>query len=138
MDRSRTHLHSSNKTPEEIRQLIISKKLERPHWGPKKLLDNLKKHDPSLALPADSTAGEILKRARLVKKRKKRWCVPANEQALPETKTNNQVWGIDYKGQFKLGNATMCYPLTITDNHSRLLVIRVGVIKYLRFLTKYS
>ena len=122
IDRSRTPLHSTNKTPEAICQLIINKKLTHPHWGPKKLLDNLKKHNPSLALPADSTAGEILKRAGLVKKRRKRWRVPANEHALPESKTNNQVWGVDYKGQFKLGNSTMCYPLTITDNHSRYLL----------------
>ena len=122
IDRSRAPLHSCNKTSDKICQLIIEKKLSHPHWGPKKLLDNLKKHDSSLALPADSTAGEILKRAGLVKKRRKRWSVPANEHALPETKTNNQVWGVDYKGQFKLGNATMCYPLTITDNYSRYLL----------------
>ena len=30
--------------------------------------------------------------------------------------------GVDYKGQFKLGNGKLCYPLTITDNHSRYLL----------------
>ncbi|WP_299881241.1 integrase core domain-containing protein [uncultured Cocleimonas sp.] len=123
--RNRMPLHSSNQTPDEICELIINKKLKHPHWGPKKLLDNLKKHDPSLILPADSTAGEILKRAGLVKKRRKRWSVPANEHAFTETKSNNQVWVVDYKGQFKLVNATMCYPLTMTDNHSRYLLYAV-------------
>ncbi len=67
IDRNRAPLNSSNKTPDKICQLIIKKKLARQHWRPKKLLENLKKHDPSLALPADSTAGEILKQAGLVK-----------------------------------------------------------------------
>ena len=121
-DRSRAPLNITRKTSDEICQLIIEKKLAHKYWGPKKVLDNLKKHDPSLKLPADSTAGEILKRAGLVKKRRKRWCVPANELAFTETQKNNQVWGVDYKGQFKLGNQEMCYPLTITDNHSRYLL----------------
>lgn len=122
VDQSRCPKHSPNKTPENICHLIIEKKLAHPYWGPKKVLDNLKKHDPTLVLPADSTAGEILKRAGLVKKRKKRWCVPANEQAFDEITKNNQVWGVDYKGQFKLGNGNLCYPLTITDCHSRFLL----------------
>lgn len=122
VDRSRAPLNITRKTSDEICQLIIEKKLAHKYWGPKKVLDNLKKHDPSLKLPADSTAGEILKRAGLVKKRRKRWSVPANEQAFTETQKNNQVWGVDYKGQFKLGNQEMCYPLTITDNHSRYLL----------------
>jgi transposase InsO family protein len=122
VDRSRTPLNNQNKISDEICQLIIEKKLSHKYWGPKKVLDNLRKHDSSLLLPADSTAGEILKRAGLVKKRKKRWSVPANEQAFSETIKNNQVWGVDYKGQFKLGNNKMCYPLTITDNHSRYLL----------------
>jgi len=121
-DKSRTPKNSPKKTSEEICQLIINKKLAHPYWGPKKVLDNLKKHDPALVLPADSTAGEILKRAGLVKKRRKRWSVPANEQAFEEIQKNNQVWGVDYKGQFKLGNGNMCYPLTISDSHSRFLL----------------
>jgi len=29
---------------------------------------------------------------------------------------------VDYKGQFRLGNGQYCYPLTVTDNHSRYLL----------------
>ncbi len=63
VDKSRAPQNIPNKTPEDICQLIINKKLQHPYWGSKKVLDNLIKHDPSLHLPADSTAGEILKRA---------------------------------------------------------------------------
>jgi transposase InsO family protein len=121
-DRSRAPKNNPNKIPEKICQLIIEKKLAHKYWGPKKILDNLRKHDPTLVLPADSTAGEILKRKGLVKKRRKRWRVPANEQAFDEITKNNQVWSVDYKGHFTLGNGTICYPLTITDGHSRFLL----------------
>ena len=121
-DRSSAPKNIHHQTPEDIIQVIIETKLSHKHWGPKKLLDYLKRHNPELTLPADSTAGEILKRAGLVKKRRKRWSVAADELAFSEVTQNNQVWGIDYKGQFKLGNGNMCYPLTITDSHSRYLL----------------
>jgi len=121
-DRSRAPLSTPHQTPDEICQLIINMKLAHKNWGPKKVLDRLKKLHPSLTLPADSTAGEILKRVGLVKKRRRRTCYAADEQAFASCKNNNQVWSVDYKGQFKLGNGQICYPLTITDNHSRYLL----------------
>ena len=35
----------------------------------------------------------------------------------------NQLWCTDYKGEFKLGNARYCYPLTVTDQASRYLLM---------------
>jgi transposase InsO family protein len=34
----------------------------------------------------------------------------------------NAVWTADFKGQFRLGDGTRCYPLTIADGFSRLLL----------------
>ena len=46
--------------------------------------------------------------------------------ALPtghrEASAPNEVWCIDYKGQFRLGDGSYCYPLTITDKFSRFIV----------------
>src|SRR5690606_18887652 len=33
-----------------------------------------------------------------------------------------EIWNADFKGQFKLGNGSYCYPLTITDTLSRTLL----------------
>src|SRR5262249_52944350 len=38
----------------------------------------------------------------------------------------NDIWSIDYKGQFKLRNSQYCYPLTITDNYSRYILAIEG------------
>ena len=34
----------------------------------------------------------------------------------------NAVWTTDYKGQFKLGDGQYCFPLTVADGYSRLLL----------------
>jgi transposase InsO family protein len=34
----------------------------------------------------------------------------------------NHVWGADFKGQFRLGDKTYCYPLTISDLYSRVVI----------------
>ena len=121
-DKSRAPHTVPHRTPDEICDLIIKTKLAHINWGPKKVLDNIKQHHPTLILPADSTAGEILKKEGLVKKRKKRHHVSADEQAFADCLKSNEVWGVDYKGQFKLGNGKWCYPLTMSDIHSRYLL----------------
>jgi transposase InsO family protein len=35
----------------------------------------------------------------------------------------NDLWCADYKGEFRLGNYTSCYPLTVTDQASRFLLL---------------
>jgi transposase InsO family protein len=34
----------------------------------------------------------------------------------------NAVWTTDFKGQFKLGNGQYCFPLTVADGYSRMLL----------------
>ena len=35
----------------------------------------------------------------------------------------NDLWCVDYKGEFKLGNKAYCYPLTVSDHASRYLLL---------------
>ncbi|MEE8342277.1 MAG: integrase core domain-containing protein, partial [Gammaproteobacteria bacterium] len=72
--------------------------------------------------PADSTAGEILKRAGLVKPRNPRRRVAAYSQPFGDCRQANQSWSADFKGDFRLGDGRRCYPLTISDNYSRFLL----------------
>jgi putative transposase len=34
----------------------------------------------------------------------------------------NAVWTVDFKGQFRLGDGSHCYPLTLADGYSRMLL----------------
>src|SRR6058998_3668358 len=122
-ERSRAaHCHP-NQTSEEVRQMLIDTKLYQQSWGPKKVLDYLRENGPQLTWPADSTAGEILKRAGLVRRRVKRQHVTAYSEPFSSCQAPNQIWSADFKGDFALGNHRRCYPLTLSDNFSRYLLL---------------
>jgi transposase InsO family protein len=120
---SRAPQSHPNQTAEELRAMIIKAKLRHQKWGPKKVLDCLRREQPQLHWPADSTAGEILKRAGLVQPRTRRHRVAPYSAPFSDCAGPNQRWSADFKGDFRLGNGRRCYPLTISDNFSRYLLL---------------
>ncbi|MDK4541902.1 DDE-type integrase/transposase/recombinase, partial [Kingella kingae] len=82
---------------------------------------------PEQHKPADSTGDLILARADLVQPRKRRRRVSADTQPFNDCIAANSTWSVDFKGQFELGNHTLCYPLTVTDNFSRYLLLCQGL-----------
>jgi putative transposase len=45
-----------------------------------------------------------------------------------DPRSPNEVWSIDYKGWFRVGDGTRCDPLTVNDGYSRYpLVLRAMV-----------
>jgi len=120
---SRAPYSHPNATPEEVREMIIATKLYRQSWGPRKVLDYLRENGPELDWPAVSTAGEILNRAGLVKPRIRRQHVSPYSEPFAACEGPNQIWSADFKGNFVLGNHRRCYPLTLSDNFSRFLLL---------------
>ena len=119
------HYHP-NGTGHEVQQRLIALKHRYPKWGPEKLRDWLLLNESHQNWPAVSTIGDILKKHGLVKARKYRKQVPSHSEPFAECNAPNRVWSADFKGQFKVGN-TYCYPLTISDNHSRFLLLCKGL-----------
>jgi len=115
--------HHPNQTAEELRALIVQTKLQRQKWGPGKVLDWLRRKRPELKWPADSTGGAILKRAGLVQSRKRRRRVAPYNEPFGACEGANQSWSADFKGDFLMRNGRRCYPLTISDNFSRYLLL---------------
>lgn len=122
-ERCRAPRHHPNQTDEEVREMIVETKLYHQNWGPKKVVDYLRENGPELHWPADSTTGEILKRAGLVKRRTKRRRVSPYTEPFDSCHAPNQIWSADFKGDFALGNHRRCYPLTLSDNFSRYLLL---------------
>ena len=120
---SRAPQRHPNQTVEELRAMIMQTKLGHQKWGPKKVMDLLRSRRPELPWPADSTAGEILKRAGLVQARKRRRRVSPYSEPFAACGAPNQSWSADFKGDFQMGNGRRCYPLTISDNFSRYLLL---------------
>jgi transposase InsO family protein len=116
------HTHP-NQTAQKLRAMIVQTKLSHQKWGPKKVMDRLRCEQPQLNWPADSTAGEVLKRVGLVRPRVRRHRVAPYSEPFGECRGPNHSWSADFKGDFALGNGRRCYPLTVSDNFSRYLLL---------------
>jgi len=125
-DRSRAPKVIPHKTPPELMELIVAERRQHPTWGPRKLKDVLERR-LSRELPSHSAIGTALLRAGLVVARKRRLRHTSEPTRLREAAAPNEVWCIDYKGQFRLGDRSYCYPLTITDQHSRFVLACEGM-----------
>lgn len=122
LEGSRRPLVMPRATPLELVSEILAVKSRHEHWGPRKLLAWLESHQPEKRWPAASTMSEILKRHGMVKARHKRHHTPPYSEPFLKANQPNEVWSADFKGQFRLGSGGLCYPLTLTDNHSRYLL----------------
>ncbi len=120
-DRARSPYRHPNKTPFQVEKAILRIKKEHTSWGAPKIRDKLIKLYPEIRPPAPSTIHAILDRHNLVKRRKRRR-YKAQGTELSTVSSPNSLWCADYKGQFQLGDRRYCYPLTITDQHSRYLL----------------
>lgn len=116
-----------HRTPAAVEARIVAVRRARPTWGPRKILHYLTRTEPEFPLPAESTAGDILVRHSLVRPRKRRRRVPHPTAASLNVSAPNQVWSADFKGQFRLLDSIYCYPLTVSDAHSRYLLACDGL-----------
>lgn len=122
VDASRAPKRVANRTSTEIRELLLAARRQHPSWGPRKLRAWLLDKHQGLTLPAASTIGDLLRREGLVEPRRMRRSTPAWTGERSQPLAPNELWCADYKGEFRLGNAQYCYPLTITDRVSRMLL----------------
>jgi transposase InsO family protein len=122
-DRSRRPVRYANQLPGQIEQLILACKREKPHWGARKIRELLvRRLDQDFRIPAKSTIHAALHRHGLVKPlgrpRHRATGTPLSTGQAP-----NALWCADFKGEFKLGNGQYCYPLTVTDQASRYILL---------------
>ena len=106
-----------------IQTAILALKRDQPTWGAAKIQEVLRRRHPEMEVPVRSTIHDLLDRYGLVQKRSKR----RRYHAYPtlreqDIQAPNQLWCADFKGQFRMGNAKYCYPLTVSDFHTRYLL----------------
>ena len=121
-NQTRRPIRLANQLPFQIERKIVAIKKAHPTWGALKVREKLIREYPEIKPPAKSTVHAVLDRHGLVKRRRKRRRHKAQGTELLHVKTPNALWCADYKGEFQLGNRKYCYPLTITDYHSRYLL----------------
>ena len=123
-ERSRRPNKSPNKTPGHIEQIVVEARRQDPGWGGRKLHHHLvnRAEDGALSIrgdqvPAASTITRILDRHGMLAdpghaSRRGSWT--RFERDAP-----NELWQLDFKGEFRLDNQAYCYPLTLVDDYSR-------------------
>jgi transposase InsO family protein len=121
-ERSRTPKKSPRQTPAWIEQRILEARAQYG-WGAKKLRQVLSGRYPTESWPARSTINAILDRKGKLRKqrRRRKWEHPG--AAALVTERPNQVWPVDFKGQFRTLDGKYCYPLTVSDHYSRSVLL---------------
>jgi transposase InsO family protein len=123
-DRSRRPVRYANQLPDQVEQMIVRLKRDKPHWGARKIRELLvRRLAGDVRLPAKSTVHAVLDRHGLVKRSRQRQRHKAQGTPLSPGNAPNELWCTDFKGEFKLGNRRYCYPLTVTDHASRFILM---------------
>lgn len=127
-DRSRRPHRSPNKTPDHVAAIIIKVRQRFPGWGARKIrrwiLDKIDEGTFKLSacdLPASSTITRILDRGGMLTGS----TAAGRKRAFTrfEREAPNQLWQLDFKGEFPLTGGQLCYPLTVIDDHSRFNLV---------------
>ena len=126
-ERSHAPHNCPHRIADEVAEALCAARRAHPSWGPAKLLDWLALRRPELPRPAVSTAGDLLERRGLIKPRRRRRPHQHPGVVPIHAAEPNELWTIDFKGQFKTRDGVYCYPLTLADQHSRYLLACRGL-----------
>jgi len=117
----RPHRH-----PDELGEAVICEmvrlKQAHPHWGPRKI-QALYQRQHGGAGPSQSSFKRVLARAGLTVPRRVRRQVDTGRlhHGLKATQPND-IWTVDFKGWWKDPAGLRVEPLTVRDEHSRMLL----------------
>jgi transposase InsO family protein len=117
-EQSRRPKQSPKRASQAVEALVLEARAAHPAWGGRKLKRWLEDRGYS-QLPAVSTMTEILRRNGQLDEaeRLKHTAYQRFEMSQP-----NELWQMDFKGYVMLSSGERCYPLTVTDDHSRFLL----------------
>jgi putative transposase len=112
--------------PARLDNVVVEALLEarrtHPHWGARKVLAWLTRKQPELERPVASTVSAIFAKYGLSRTRQARRRAPPYTDPFRDAPVPNQLWCTDFKGDFRTGDGRRCYPLTLTDACSRMLL----------------
>ena len=118
VDRSRRPKTHREPTSSRREARVLAVRDEHPAWGGRKIRARLQALGETCP-PSASTITEILRRHGRIgpAESARRKPYRSFERGRP-----NELWQIDFKGEFKMSNGRYCYPLTLLDDHSRFAI----------------
>jgi putative transposase len=127
VDASRRPAANPLRTSAEVTLEILALRKAHQTWGPRKLHRLLeRKLRTGTEVPSVRTIARVLRRARLVRKRRRRpidngWSLQRARQ-LVVVEQANDLWTVDFKGWWPALDGARCEPLTVRDAHSRYIL----------------
>jgi putative transposase len=121
-DRSRAPINHPHRIAQVSIEALVQARKAHQHWGARKILAWLERKHPELDLPVASTVNAVFAKYDLTRARQSRRRTPPFTDPFADSDAPNRIWCADYKGDFKTGDGKRCYPLTITDAFSRMLL----------------
>lgn len=118
LDKSRCPHRQPSKTAEETESLIVAVREANPAWGGR-VIKSVLEAAGCKGIPSEKTCTNILRRNGLIDPEEAKKHTPCQRF---ERKKCNQLWQIDFKGDFLLHDGTRCYPFDILDDHSRYCI----------------
>jgi len=117
----RPHGHAAE-LGEAVVCALVRLKQAHPHWGPRKIRALYqRKHGGEV--PSESSFKRVLERAGLTVPRRVRRSTETGRLGSGRKATvPNEVWSVDFKGWWKDREGLRVEPLTVRDEHSRMLL----------------
>ena len=112
-ERSRRPKSSPRQCAPAVAARVLEVRHAHPSWGGRKLRRRLADLGCQ-PVPSASTCTEILRRAELLQPAAQVQPLQRFERAQP-----NELWQLDFKGDFATQGGGRCHPLTMLDDHSR-------------------
>jgi len=124
-ERSRRPSSNPRAVSLDMQDRLVAARKQHPRWGPLKLRAWLVERHPQISFPSVSGIGAVLRRRGMTAARKPRRgaavsatiCAPFADCEHP-----NDVWCMDFKGWFHTHDSVKCYPFTLIDALSRMLL----------------
>ena len=120
LERSRRPRRCPTRLEEETICALIALKLGHPSWGPKKLCEVYRRKQGSG--PSIASCNRVLARAGLVRRRRRHFKQPERLITTLVPTAPNDIWTVDFKGWWRLGDGARCEPLTVRDAYSRYIL----------------
>ena len=117
----RPHGHAAELSEAVVCQ-IVRLKQAHPHWGPRQIQALYARRHPG-TVPSESSFKRVLERAGLTVPRRVHRAQEAGRLARGlKAQQPNDVWTVDFKGWWKDRTGLRVEPLTVRDEHSRMLL----------------
>jgi len=118
----RPHSHA-HQLAEDIVCAMVRLKHAHPHWGPRKIRELYRRAHRGAEPPSESSFKRVLEKAGLTEPRKRR---PASaggrlSQGI-KAQAPNDIWSVDFKGWWHDNSGRRIEPLTVRDEHSRMIL----------------